>query len=351
MRIDARHEPVVERDRVSAGALELRTEAELSSIVPEWRRLCERVRHCTPFQYPEWVLPWYRAYAARDGELRAIVVRAHDASDEIVGLAPLWRYVAADGLRRLALLGTGNTDYVDIVAAPGHETHVLHSVVETLRTMHDWDACDLHPLPGTSPLLALEVPTEWSATTARDGVFPVLRVTGTANPIDDTVPRGLLHRLRSAQRSLARRGRVQIDCADESNALDLLAELYRLHDARWATRGTGGILADARTRRFHVEVAPAMAARGLLRLFVLRVDGRPVAALYGFARAERLYYYLGGFDPAFARESVGSLVILAAIEDGVARGAVEFDFLWGAEPYKYRWGAVDQIGYRVSIRA
>jgi len=340
----------VDRDRLSTGASELRTEEELTAIAPAWRRLCDCARHCTPFQYPEWVLPWYRAYAARDGELRAIVVRAHDASDEIVGIAPLWRYVAPDGLRRLALLGTGNTDYVDIVAAPGHEAHVLHSIVETLRTMGDWDACDLHPLPHASPFLGLDAPTEWSATTVRDGVFPVLRVTSTANPIDDSIPKGLLHRLRSAQRSLARRGRVQIECADESNALDLLGDLYRLHDARWAARGADSILADERTRRFHLEVVPGMAARGLLRLFVLHVDERAGAALYGFARAERLYYYLGGFDPAFARESVGSLVILAAIEDGVARGAVEFDFLWGAEPYKYRWGAVDQVGYRVSIR-
>jgi CelD/BcsL family acetyltransferase involved in cellulose biosynthesis len=82
----------------------------------------------------------------------------------------------------------------------------------------------------------------------------------------------------------------------------------------------------------------------------VRVDRRPAAAFYGFECGRRLYYYLGGFDPEFARESAGSVAILSAIEHAAENGATAVDFLHGAESYKYRWGAVDDEAHRLSIR-
>jgi CelD/BcsL family acetyltransferase involved in cellulose biosynthesis len=101
------------------------------------------------------------------------------------------------------------------------------------------------------------------------------------------------------------------------------------------------VLADARARAFHSDVIGELANAGLLRLYVLEVAGRAAAAFYGVADRHRWFYYLGGFDPEFARYSIGSLVILHALEQAAASSATEFDFLRGAESYKYRWGAAD----------
>jgi CelD/BcsL family acetyltransferase involved in cellulose biosynthesis len=56
----------------------------------------------------------------------------------------------------------------------------------------------------------------------------------------------------------------------------------------------------------------------------------------------RWYDYIGGFDPEFALLSPGTLLIGHALDAATAEGATATDFLRGAEPYKYRWGAVDQ---------
>ncbi len=45
--------------------------------------------------------------------------------------------------------------------------------------------------------------------------------------------------------------------------------------------------------------------RRWLRLFVLRLDGVPVAALYGFLYQRVFYFYQSGYDPRYSKHSVG----------------------------------------------
>jgi CelD/BcsL family acetyltransferase involved in cellulose biosynthesis len=95
---------------------------------------------------------------------------------------------------------------------------------------------------------------------------------------------------------------------------------------------------------------PELAAAGLARLFTLSIEGRVVGAYYGLQHGGRAYAYLGGFDPDYAFESPGTMLIGHAIAGAAASGATAFDFLRGQEPYKYEWGAVDAWSHRRSFR-
>jgi CelD/BcsL family acetyltransferase involved in cellulose biosynthesis len=64
----------------------------------------------------------------------------------------------------------------------------------------------------------------------------------------------------------------------------------------------------------------------------------------------RCYYYIGGFDPRFAALGPGTLLIAHAIEQARLEGAAAFDFLRGAEPYKYRWGAASRPTFQLLLR-
>jgi CelD/BcsL family acetyltransferase involved in cellulose biosynthesis len=147
---------------------------------------------------------------------------------------------------------------------------------------------------------------------------------------------------------------VRVEGASEHNLDELLESLLRLHGSRWSARGGAGVLAPAVVQRAHRETAPALLSLGILRLYGLRLAGHIVASFYGFthlaAGKKRVYYYLGGFDPAFAQLSVGMLVIDHAMREAIRDGAVEFDFLRGREAYKYRWGAKDRLTYRRRFR-
>ena len=109
------------------------------------------------------------------------------------------------------------------------------------------------------------------------------------------------------------------------------------------------MLDDDVVQRFHREAARGLLDAGALRMHAIRLGGRIVAVFYGFAHAGTVYYYLSGYDPELERLSIGTLIVAHAIEEAVREGATTFDFLRGAEEYKYAWGAADRVSVRRQI--
>jgi CelD/BcsL family acetyltransferase involved in cellulose biosynthesis len=85
---------------------------------------------------------------------------------------------------------------------------------------------------------------------------------------------------------------------------------------------------------------------GALRMYAMRHGERIVAIFYGFASRGTVYYYLSGYDPGLEKFSPGTLIVAHAIEEAVREGAITFDFLRGAEDYKYAWGGKDRMNSR-----
>jgi len=61
--------------------------------------------------------------------------------------------------------------------------------------------------------------------------------------------------------------------------------------------------------------------------------------LLNYFYAGKYFFFIGGFDPDYARWSVGTVLFGYAIQHAIEEGAREFDFLRGEEEYKYRLGA------------
>jgi len=123
----------------------------------------------------------------------------------------------------------------------------------------------------------------------------------------------------------------------ETDRQESLAALFALHAQRWSTRGDVGAFSTQALRDFHDELSRLALAAGWLRLWVLRLDGKPVAALYGFLRQRTFYFYQSGFDPAFTRDSVGLVLLGVAVRAAIEEGADELDMLHGVERYKTHW--------------
>jgi CelD/BcsL family acetyltransferase involved in cellulose biosynthesis len=93
---------------------------------------------------------------------------------------------------------------------------------------------------------------------------------------------------------------------------------------------------------FHREFAETARTRGWLRMWFLELDGRPLAAWYGFRYAGVEFDYQGGRDPAWDRFSVGTLVIAHAMRMAFEDGIGEYRLLRGAESYKQRFATHDR---------
>jgi CelD/BcsL family acetyltransferase involved in cellulose biosynthesis len=139
---------------------------------------------------------------------------------------------------------------------------------------------------------------------------------------------------------------VRIETPTPETLDDLLTSLFELHAARWQRRDQPGLLADETTQQFHRDAAPRMLKAGMLRMYATRCNDRIVAVFYGFALNGTVYYYLSGYDPELEKMSIGTILVAHAVEEAVRDGATTFDFLRGAEEYKYAWGATDRMNRR-----
>jgi CelD/BcsL family acetyltransferase involved in cellulose biosynthesis len=312
----------------------------LERLTPAWEALRVRCPNATPFQSSAWTIPWWRTFG--EGSLQVLAVWS---GGRLVGLVPLYiRRAPETGRRGLRLLGTGNSDHLDALCEPGEERAVTDATAEHLAELRgQLDDAQFLQLPPSSALLG--VTAGWRVERTEGEPCPVLPLPGRNVGLDDVLRAPFAAKVGRYRRRAARAGHLRFESVEGEpveRALEVFADVVRLHTASWAGRGTPGVLSDGRVRRFHRAVIREAHPRGLVELYRLWLDDRVVAAYYGFRDARRAYYYLGGFDPAAGALSVGTLAVAAAVEAALRRGAAEFDFLRGQEPYKYRWGARDR---------
>jgi CelD/BcsL family acetyltransferase involved in cellulose biosynthesis len=325
------------------------TEA-LERLRGDWTQLWARCPSASAFLAPQWLLPWWRRLG--QGTLATVAVRS-TADDVLVALAPLYVYrQPATGARHLFPVGIGTTDHLDVLLRPGWEDAALAAIVSHLAERADWDVLEFPQLRRDAALLRAPFPPGWRRDIVEGEPSPLLPLRGaSALP----VPPAMAQNLRTARHRAARAGTLTHELADARTLAEVLDALAGLHASRWSQRGDAGVLADPAVLAFHREAAPALLDAGLLRLHALRLDGEVIAALHCLAdppsSCERRHsYYIGGFDPRHAALSPGTLLIGHAIEHALRDGAAGFDFLRGAEPYKYRWGAVDQPMFTLRVR-
>lgn len=315
--------------------------ARLAALEPDWWVLW---RSCgaTPFSSPAWLLPWWDAFAP--GRLVAVAVRS---GPRLVALAPIYLETGPRG-RRLLPLGIGVSDLTDVLVDPA-EPGAPDVLVGAVAGMAGWDSWELEELPLDASALRVPVPPGCKNSVADQSACPVLALPGEADDPLRAVPARQRRKIRMARHRAERRGGRVIE-VPARGCDEFLAALADLHGARWAERGEAGVLADEPVRRFHADALPRLLAAGLARPTTLEIEGRVVGAYYGLRDRRAAYAYLGGFDPDFAFESPGTVLLAEAIEAAGRDGAREVNLLRGREPYKYAWGAQDRWNRRRSFR-
>lgn len=323
--------------------------AALHALRPEWEALWRRSPTATPFGHPAWLEPWWRCFGDQPGwALWTVALRAEG---RLVGLAPLVRHPGPRGERQLSLLGIGISDYGEVLLEPGWETQAVRSFWEHLAGHRDgWDRCDLEQLRADSPLPGISLPPPLVGETVPQAVCPAVSLPDTPEALLAGLPAWLRRNLRRGRRRLAERGDLRFTTADAETLPEHLDAFVRLHEARARDAERSGLTdGEAATRRFLRLAAGELLRAGLLQMHGVRLRGELVAVLYAMGDGSRVYAYQSGFDPALGRDSPGSLVVAHAMGEAIRAGAREWDWLRGAEDYKYPWGAEDRQTFWLQV--
>jgi CelD/BcsL family acetyltransferase involved in cellulose biosynthesis len=291
----------------------------------------------------EWLSTWWTHLAGS----RRLFLLAARSGGELIGLAPLavapGRRSSLAPLSSLAFLGTGSvgSDYLDVIAARGREAEALDALASYLDGQPLALALSNVRRPSSAAAALVErlAGRGWRCAERATDVCPFIRLRGISwasylSSLTGHHRSNFRRRLSNLERAFDVRFERADSEATRAVALDVLLDLHR---RRWHERGGSTAFHSDALRAFHHAWSRVALDRGWLRLFALRLDGRPVGAIYGFRYRETFGFYQIGFDPAYARHGVGQVMVGLAIKSAIEEGADEFDFLHGDERYKFDW--------------
>jgi CelD/BcsL family acetyltransferase involved in cellulose biosynthesis len=103
-------------------------------------------------------------------------------------------------------------------------------------------------------------------------------------------------------------------------------------------------------QNFFQSIFKGAALNDMLKLGILELNSQPIAATLCFDYRNEVYLYNSGYNPSYRWLSAGLLSKYYCIKDSIEKGKARFDFLKGAEQYKYHLGGKDQPIYRCIIK-
>jgi CelD/BcsL family acetyltransferase involved in cellulose biosynthesis len=303
-------------------------ERDFAALHGEWDALVRAMPRPSPFLLHDWLLAWWRHHGA-GARLRVHVARS---DGRLVGALPLYVRSRA-GLRVARFLGDDACALGDLLVAPTAPEGTA-GLIAARAAEGGQDFADLFGLPAESCLAGVLGPGR--LTLVERAEAPVLDLADgweATYRARTSAKRRNLHGRR--RRQLARLGRMDVIVARALPELEpALEEAFRLHEARWRDRPEASGFATPAGRRFHRAALRALAAGGVPRIVLLRLDGRAIACNYFMRLDGRMYFHELAFDPAFAQYSPGLVTTMEAIAAAEQEGVRRVEFLGGAERYK-----------------
>jgi CelD/BcsL family acetyltransferase involved in cellulose biosynthesis len=155
------------------------------------------------------------------------------------------------------------------------------------------------------------------------------------------------HEVRRKLRRLTETGEVNYQLVDDISIVpEFMGQFFEMFTESRTDKAE--FLTEQREAFFRA-IVNKMSDAGLLTLGILKLDSRIMASIICFDYNNTVYLYNSGYDPEYNYLSVGLLSKVLCIQKSIEAGKVKFDFLKGAEAYKYHLGGRDIPLYRCQI--
>ena len=245
-------------------------------------------------------------------------------------------------VRELHLASKPLADYTGLVCHPANEAQTLPAFARYIREELTWDRFFVTDAidPRLESLLQ-------QVCGSRDVVHEREPLACPWIPLSKSWERHLSESMSAKSRYDVRRAFRNVEQSGtcrvtEPTAQDLdfhLDTLINLWKTRWGERRVADVYRHVFRRAFE---------NGTLWLRILWDGDQPMAAVSAFTDPIRktIYQHIMAFDRRFAKRSPGRALTGYSIRDAIDRNFDCYDFLLGAEDYKYSFGARQRVAYR-----
>ncbi len=314
-----------------------------AELKPEWSDLLESSTSACLFLTWEWLHTWWKHLA----EGRQASILAVRRGSSLAAIAPFCVRLPSLSRARLfsihEFLGSGNagSDYLDFIVRRGFEPEARQAFASYLaseRLTFDWTQLKRGGCfaSGVASILG---EMGWKVSEMKTNTCPFIVLAGRSwESYLSSLSSEHRYNFNRKWKRINRDYVVQFDeVRTEEQCRESIDLVVTLHNMRWRERGGSDAFHTRGLVEFHRELSQIALKRGWLRLYVLRLNGKPAASLYGFLYHRTFYFYQSGFDATYDKYSVGLITMGLAIKRAIEEGAEEFDLLHGNEPYKSHW--------------
>jgi CelD/BcsL family acetyltransferase involved in cellulose biosynthesis len=310
------------------------------SIYDAWKKLHDNSQIAPIFSSPEWSKVWWQQF----GSGSKLYLGAVRQGGETIGIAPL--LVNGDVA---SFIGSSDVcDYLDFVVAPGSEEGFFRELLDNLKAEGILRLA-LAPLRPDSTvrtsLINKASKYKWQVSCSPEDVTVELNLPSSWEEYLQLLSGKQRHELNRKLRRLNEEGDLNHRAGTDANENDIAIFLHLFRDSR---QDKSAFLTP-QMESFFRSIARAMAEQKMLRLNILELDKKPVAATMCFDYGDTVYLYNSGYEPDYGWLSVGVISKALCIKDSIERHKKRFDFLKGAEAYKYHLGGQELPLYKCSL--
>lgn len=319
---------------------------QIEQLASAWDALALQSEFVDIFATSGFARAWWRAYGAQR-TLRLVVIE--DASGALRLVAPLCIDHARPSI--LKMVGYFRADYNNVICRAG-DSESIQQLFAFLRQLPGWCLMTLENVPSHAAVLnhfPHACAPDASKLTKLGSWLSVYRPLAFRQTLHlhPRIHGVRLHELRNLLEEKHYRkhvnwfGRQGTLCysvlADPAEIRSRLDEFMDLHVREWTARNGRSLFLDQENRVFYRFLIDDLREYDAVRLHTLTLDGRLIAAHFGFEWNRRVYYYKPCYEPDFAQHSPGRLLLAHIIRDAVDGHLEEVDMLYGSESYKMQF--------------
>jgi hypothetical protein len=322
--------------------------SEFSKIRSEWNRIFNLDGQATIFLSWSWLRGWLEVMP-----FSWMILAAKKASNGYpVAFLPLAirEIISKPGKKKTTIIqmaGNPQADYTGFLCIPGYENTALAAFGEKLKAMNTWNRIEFSDVKDNRLDYFLQHfgRDKYSIEAHNGTCCPMLPLVSSWEEYSGKLLSG------GTRRSLARKMRqlkslpgfkiTGLDSNHKEQQIDALLDLW---DLRW---GDGSKEMPRQFRMLHQQCGDS----GVLWLDAMWERNIPIAALSAFLdnKHQAFRFYISGFNKQYSKFSPGKLIVVHAIDQAIKMKYKFFDFMRGAEPYKYSFGAQDRFNRALSI--
>jgi CelD/BcsL family acetyltransferase involved in cellulose biosynthesis len=325
---------------------------EFDALAPVWESVTAASNQRSPFASHDWFATCWRT--AGPDRQREVWVLEDGAGP--VALLPLVRFRERRRgfpVRVIQFLDSPDTAYAEFPVARDID-EVLSTILTALAARSDWDKLVLPKVRqdgGLFKALGSVLSGQFPWRVAATERSPYVATVGTWQQFLADHTQRFRKTCRSIENRMERSGRITVEEHDrvEPDA-PIFAEVLHVSEESW--KGPRGVAMATMLGmpRFFQELTRRASANGSLHLWLLRLDGRPVATEYQLQGNGVVHALRADFDATLAASSPGAYLNIQIIRALFARPTVhQYDMGPGTNEYKLRWatGAHDLASVEV----